>query len=151
MNVIIRSAFKDEVDILDKMFAKLLDMDRSHDANLKSGLTMQGFFSKRIDDENSIFLVAVADSKIVGYLYGYIQDDNKVKQELESYIESIYIEEEYRTQGIGTMLIEHFELEVKERDVKYIFIDNKVNNIVARNLYSHLNYDLFIESRRKKL
>ncbi len=149
--MIIRKAELEDVEQLDMMFAKLLEIDKIYDDNLKSGLTMQGFFSKRIMDEDVIAFVAFDNDNIIGYVFGYIQKDNKVKVELEAYIESIYIEESKRKTGIGTKLIEQFELEAQNRGVKYIFIDNKVNNLVAHNLYSKLGYNLFIESRRKEI
>ena len=149
--MIIRKAELEDVEQLDMMFAKLLEIDKIYDDNLKSGLTMQGFFSKRIMDEDVIAFVAFDYDNIIGYVFGYIQKDNKVKVELEAYIESIYIEESKRKTGIGTKLIEQFELEAQNRGVKYIFIDNKVNNLVAHNLYSKLGYNLFIESRRKEI
>lgn len=149
--MIIRKAELEDVEQLDMMFAKLLEIDKIYDDNLKSGLTMQGFFSKRIMDEDVISFVAFDNDNIIGYVFGYIQKDNKVKVELEAYIESIYIEESKRKTGIGTKLIEQFELEAQNRGVKYIFIDNKVNNLVAHNLYSKLGYNLFIESRRKEI
>ena len=149
--MIIRKAELEDVEQLDMMFAKLLEIDKIYDDNLKSGLTMQGFFSKRIMDEDVIAFVAFDNDNIIGYVFGYIQKDNKVKVELEAYIESIYIEESKRKTGIGTKLIEQFELEAQNRGVKYIFIDNKVNNLVAHNLYSNLGYNLFIESRRKEI
>ena len=149
--MIIRKAELEDVEQLDMMFAKLLEIDKIYDDNLKSGLTMHGFFSKRIMDEDVIAFVAFDNDNIIGYVFGYIQKDNKVKVELEAYIESIYIEESKRKTGIGTKLIEQFELEAQNRGVKYIFIDNKVNNLVAHNLYSNLGYNLFIESRRKEI
>lgn len=148
---IIEKASDNECSILDNLFAMLLISDKEYDCNIKDGLTMNGFFSKRIKDEDSIILVAKIDNNIVGYIYGYIRSDNKIKKELESYIESLFIIEEYRNKGIGTTLINKFIDECKSKNVKYIFIENKEKNESAKFLYNRLGFQIFIETRRKEI
>lgn len=147
----IRTIREDEDTLLDILFAKLLQSERLYDTNIKDNLTINGFFKKRTNDKDAILLVADVDNKIVGYIYGYVHSDNKIKIELESYIESLFVEEEYRNQGIGQELLNRFIEESKDRGVKYIFIENKVGNETAQFLYKKLNFNIFIENRRKEI
>lgn len=147
----IRTIKEDEDTLLDNLFAKLLQSEKLYDSNIKDNLTINGFFKKRINDKDTIILVVDVDNKIVGYIYGYVHSDNKIKIELESYIESLFVEEEYRKQGIGQELLNRFIEESKNRGVKYIFIENKVGNETAQFLYKKLNFNIFIENRRKEI
>lgn len=147
----IRVANENDCEVLNFLFARLLENDRLYDSNIKEELTMKGFFNKRILELDSIILVAIIDDLVVGYIYGYIRRDNKIKIELEAYIESLYVVKEYRNNGIGTELISKLIENVKKQGVKYLFIENKVTNESAKRIYSKLNFDLFIENRRKEI
>lgn len=147
----IREAFDNDNLILDNLFAKLIETDREYDSNVKVDLTMKGFFKNRISDIDSIVLVAYIDEQVIGYIYGYVRSDNKIKIELEAYIESLFVIEEYRNQGVATSLINKFIEESKKRNVNYLFIENKVNNESAKKLYSKLHFSNFIECRRKEI
>lgn len=147
----IRKATYKDSDVLDSLFAKLIENEQIYDDNIKDNLTMKGFFSKRINEEENIILVVEDNDNIVGYIYGYIRADNKIKKELEAYIESLFIIKEYRNQGLATNLINKFIEEAKKLNTKYIFIENKKDNIVAKKLYDKLNFNNFIEHRRKEI
>lgn len=147
----IRKATYKDSDVLDSLFAKLIENEQIYDDNIKDNLTMKGFFSKRINEEENIILVVEDNDNIVGYIYGYIRADNKIKKELEAYIESLFIINEYRNQGLATNLINKFIEEAKKLNTKYIFIENKKDNIVAKKLYDKLNFNNFIEHRRKEI
>ena len=132
--MIIRKAMKEDANILNSLFAKLIENERKYyDENIKENLTMNGFFEKRIDEGNEIIFVAEEKSKILGYIYGYINVDNKIKKELEANIDSLFVIEEQRNKKIGTNLINKFIEEVKNKNCKYILIDNKyLNNWLLR-------------------
>lgn len=147
----IRKATYKDSDVLDSLFAKLIENEQIYDDNIKDNLTMKCFFSKRINEEENIILVVEDNDNIVGYIYGYIRADNKIKKELEAYIESLFIIKEYRNQGLATNLINKFIEEAKKLNTKYIFIENKKDNIVAKKLYDKLNFNNFIEHRRKEI
>lgn len=150
--MIIRKAKSEDSNALDSLFAKLLENDRlNYDENIKQDLTMSGFFEKRIDRENEIILLAEKSKEIIAYIYGYINADNNIKVKLEANIDSLFVKEEYRNKKIGTSLINKFIEEVKNRNCKYIFIDNKYLNKKAARLYNNLGFNVFIESRRKEI
>lgn len=137
---------------LDFLFSKLLSDDKkNYDCNIKDNLTMSGFFFKRINLDDTILFVARYNNNIIGYIYGYVRSDNAIKMELESYIDSLYVEEEYRCQKVGTTLLNLFIEESEKRNVKYIFIDNKYANVHAKAVYEKLGFNQFIEGRRKEL
>ena len=64
---------------LDFLFSKLLKDDKTnYDSNIKDGLTMNGFFSKRINLEDTILFVARCDNEIIGYIYGYVRSETEL-------------------------------------------------------------------------
>lgn len=76
----IRKATYKDSDVLDSLFAKLIENEQIYDDNIQDNLTMKGFFSKRINEEGNIILVVEDNDNIVGYIYGYIRADNKIKK-----------------------------------------------------------------------
>ena len=93
----------------------------------------------------------MGSNEIIGYIYGYVRSDNCIKIELESYIDSLFVEENYRYQKVGTTLLNLFVEESRRRNVKYILIDNKQANKHAKEVYEKLGFNIFIESRRKEI
>ena len=55
-------------------------------------------------------------------------------------ITELYVEEEYRRQGIGRKLLRTIETELSERGVKHLHILTGEENIVAQTLYSSYGY-----------
>jgi len=147
----IRIAELNDANELDSLLAKLLLYEKeNYSANIKTGITMNGFFIKRINKDN-VILVYEIDKKIVGFIYGYIDSTNKVKTDVESYIEYLYVDTEYRDRGIGTNLINEFIKLVKEKGTKYIKIENMIANKKTQKLYNNLGFDIYIEERRKSI
>ena len=150
--LIIREATISDCEILNDLFEKLLKYEQNlFDENIKQDLQITSFFNKKFNNVDSIILVATIDNTIVGYIYGSIDGDNKIKKEKEAIINSIYVEEQYRNKKIGTSLINQFINEIVKLKVKYILIDNFINNETARYLYSKLGFSLFKENRRKEI
>ena len=147
--LIIRKANDNDCAILNKLFQNLLIYERTYfDKNIKNDLNINSFFEKRVNDNNCVIFVATIDNSVIGYISGYIDHDNKIKVEIETTIESIYIEDNYRNKGIGTKLINEFIKCIKEMGVKYILIDNFILNESARYLYNKLGFIVLKESRR---
>lgn len=149
-NLIIRKANIGDCDILNKLFESLLIYERNlFDENIKSNINITSYFNKKINDDNYIILVASIDKVIIGYICGYIDSDNKIKEEIEVNIESLYVEDKYRNNGVGTHLINEFINIAKSLDIRYVLIDNFINNKSAKNLYDKLGFKVLKENRRK--
>lgn len=152
MNLIIREARIDDIDILNYLFQKLLEYEReNYDDNIRNDLNIDSYFNKKINDKDNIILVATLDEKIVGYIYAIIDSDNKIIKEVEAKIDSLYVSYEYRNKSIGTKLIEEMINYLRKNEVKYIFIENLVGNKRAKYLYDKLGFKMFREDRRKEL
>ena len=152
MSINIRKAKCDDLNSLNSLFQKLLEYEReNYDENIKENLNIDSYFNKKIKDVDNVILVAEVNKKIIGYIYGFIDSTNRIKLEPEAFISSIYIEEEYRSKGIGTKLIKTFINQIKKQNIKYVFIENFVENEVAKRLYSKLGFNIFKENRKLEL
>jgi len=150
--IVIRKADISECNILNKMFESLLVYERTHfDKNIKNDLNINSFFDKKINDENYIIFVCLVKEEIVGYISGYIDSDNKIKKEIEVNVESLYICEEHRNKGIGSRLINEFISVCKKLNIRYISIDNFIENDCAKYLYEKLGFKVLKENRRKEI
>ena len=148
----IRKARIEDIDVLNKLFQKLLEYEReNYDDNIKEDLNINSYFNNKINKEDDIILVAEENNEIIGYIYSNVDSDNKIKKELEANISSLYIIDEYRNKKIGTMLIDKTINLLKEKNVKYVYIENLKDNECAKYLYQKLGFKVFRENRRKEL
>lgn len=152
MDIEIRNAIYEDKGILNEMLEKLIKYEKeNYKINVKEDFRITSFFDKKLKEDNSIVLVACYNNYIIGYIYAYIDYEDKLNNYLEAFVNSLYIEEEYRNKKIGTKLINELIEILKEKDVKFVSIDNMVNNIEARSLYEKLGFKIFKENRRKEI
>ena len=101
----------------------------------------RGWLRSRAKDERSVFLVAEREGKVVGFLIATVEREIPIYR-LEEYgfIHDLWVEPEYRNEGIArqlTMLaIERF----REIGVKQIRLDTARENEIARNLFSSCGF-----------
>lgn len=82
------------------------------------------FFSEKdflnaLKDKDAIYLVAVLDGKVVGYIMGYV---NPTKND-EAMVQSTMVHSGYGNRGIGSMLVKGFAGRAFDRGVKRVFAE----------------------------
>ena len=75
----------------------------------------------------------IEDDKAIGYVKYLVMYD---KME----IENIFVEEEYRSNGIGTKLMSYLISKAIEKQVVNITLEVRISNEVARNLYKKFGF-----------
>ncbi len=123
-----RIATKKDADNLDKLLTKLIDDERQYDPSLET-IIVSDFYINYINDDTRYLYLCEEENKIVGYTY-LIKNEDNVK------IDALYVEEEYRNQGIATNLINEAVHYAKLNNKKYITINVLENNLKAKSLYS---------------
>ena len=83
-----------------------------------------------------LFLVAVCEGRIAGYIMGSITDSG------EGHIMSIAVHPQYRGGGVGTALLEAIEEVYRSLGVKRVFLEVSTTNREAMGLYKKFNYRL---------
>ena len=82
---------------------------------------------------DSIFLVALVDRKVVGFIQAY-HNGNK------GYVEALAVDPRYRNMGIGSALLSEVERRLKRRGVKMVRLNVKYNNLKALAFYLRRGY-----------
>ena len=85
--------------------------------------------------KNQIIFMAEAEGKIAGYLAGTICKEVSYITETFAELDNMYINEEYRRFGIGTLLINEFKKYCKENNVQNIKVTASAKNNKAINFY----------------
>ena len=156
--MIIRKAKKRDIDeiikIADQLRKAEAPLDKTKNIKLNSYLTDE--YKKKeleyIASRKKIFLVAVIDEKIVGYVNGYVFENSDIYYKKPvAYLDCLCVDKSVRKQGIGESLIDEFTKMVKERGAKYIKLNAFENNIPAVSLYKKLGYEEYSVYYMKKI
>lgn len=151
----IRKVKKEDFDAILDIQLQLEDAEAVFDDNLKKHCyaTEEGMkiLKKRISKRKNIFFVAVEDNKVVGFIDGYISDDEWWYIEKCAYISHLCIDKDYRKRGFATSLMTKFEETAKSKGAKFIKLLAFPENKPAISLYSKSNYKCYSSYYSKKL
>jgi ribosomal protein S18 acetylase RimI-like enzyme len=100
------------------------------------GEMYRSWLRQRATDPRSVFLVADAGTRLAGFLVGTVEDEIPIyRVEQIGFIHDLWVEEDYRHEGIGrqlvTMAIERF----RDIGVQQIRCDTAWANEIARELF----------------
>lgn len=134
---------------------KMLELTTKYHMQIQQPIQMHRYSSKLIRNflfsisakhrnNSAILLVAQLNSKVIGFVYGNFKKFNKLEESClykTGMIDEIFVDEKYRRQGIGSMLIKKIEKYFAKHKCKLICL-TKVhsNNLFAKRLYEKLGY-----------
>lgn len=93
----------------------------------------KGYFDYDLRRPNTYCLVAEANNKVVGYLVAW-----EVAEEL--HLANISVDKNYQKKGIGTKLMNEIITIARLRDIKKIYLETRVSNIVAQKFYQKFGF-----------
>lgn len=134
MDIKIVSATKDDVSKANEFLTRLIQDEKKYDSNINENCVIKSFYEKGIDNNNKCILFAKNDEEILGYLYGFVEDDGAIINKVSKLV-AIFVDEEYRGQKIANKLIEEFKKWSINKGAKYVEVNTFNSNIVAINLY----------------
>ena len=148
----IRKATMDDKDTLNRLVSEFVKYEADNfDENNRNDFILTSYVDRRIDNENFMVYVAEEDNKIVGFTIAEYLRGNIVKKTVEVKVAILFVDKNYRCKGIGTSLVNQIVNDCKKNGVKYLRMDNFVNNKEANDLYEKLGFDILVVERRKKL
>jgi GNAT superfamily N-acetyltransferase len=100
---------------VDADIAACLDVETS-EGNL---FFLDGDFRRALVDRNTIFLVAELQSKVIGFVFGFVVPTKRS----EAIIHATVVHRSHRNLGAGTALVNGFALEAFNRRVRVIFAE----------------------------
>ena len=89
--------------------------------------------SESLENENSVFLVAVEDGKIVGYVGMEVIVD-------EGYIFNVAVSADYRRRGVGYALVRELVTYGMKNSLCFITLEVRQSNAAAISLYSKFGF-----------
>lgn len=110
--------------------------------NIERGCFTVEAFSKRhiaylLENPNTVSLVARVNNEIAGFIIGLIQ---RRERTITGRIYTIDVAAKHRRRGVGLRLLDELERIFEKRGVKVCYLEARVDNVAARELYRKHGY-----------
>lgn len=152
MKFTISKAMLNEIPEINKMLTDLIQDERkNYDSNINENYKVQDFYEKLIDNENKIILIARDNDIILGYVYGFIQDNGNLFNNKIAQLDALFVKEQYRGNGIARSLMKDFINWAEEKGAAYIELSVCKGNTNAINLYENEGFSINKICLRKEL
>lgn len=143
LNFNISKAMLNEIPEINKMLTDLIQDERkNYDSNINENYRVQEFYEKLIDSDNKIILVARDNDTILGYVYGFIQDNGNLFNNTIAQLDALFVKEQYRGNGIARSLMNEFINWAEEKGAAYIELSVCKDNTNAINLYENEGFSI---------
>lgn len=149
-NEIIKVCTTEDANMLNKLLTDLINDERKYDDNINENFIVSSFYENIYTDKNKCLLAVKNNNNIIGYLYGYVCENN-VDKEKTAIIDALYVENLYRNKGLGKTLINNFKIWAYENNVKIIELKVCNNNTSAIKLYKSEGFTEFKTIMRVKI
>ncbi len=147
----VRRASKDDLTILNEMINKLYKYETSFNSNSNFDFKFDNYFNEyKIDSDTDIILVYECDGLITGYIHASKKFD-KQAFDVEYIVRTIFVDEQYRNNGIGSKLMNNVISILKNRGIKYLDVECYSDNIKSLKFYEKYGFKSLIEIKRKEL
>ena len=100
----------------------------------------QAYFAHFIEKVQNICLLAIVDDDPVGYLAGYVRDASDLRLVKTAELESMFIHNAYRNQGVGKALVHSFSQWARENGAVSITVTAYSANEPAVKFYKSLGF-----------
>src|SRR5579885_3467101 len=129
----IRKANNNDIESIILLWVKLMEMHEGMNDlfTLAEGSTdhfrqdLKGW----LENEKAFVFVAETDNKIAGYTIGWVHTMPWVfKSRVMAYVNDIWVEEEYRSKGVGGMLMDEVRKYCKEKNIDTIDLSVAIGN-----------------------
>lgn len=150
MEILVRKARKEDFESLVNLRLELLKYENSlnsenkfNESRIEKSRELISTYLKR---KNSVFFVAedVESNHLIAYIHG-TKDENP--DELEGYIQGLFVEYNYRNQGVGKLLIDALK---KWFDGKKHGLTTDKNNKLSLSFYKKHGYEIVEKEKQGK-
>ncbi|MGA9380958.1 MAG: GNAT family N-acetyltransferase [Phormidium sp.] len=146
--MLIRPAKQSDISAILPMVGKICALHETWDAAKYGFLPnpaqrYEGWLSKLVNGDRSIFLVAEDQSKalLAGFLVATIEREIPIYRLKEfAFIHDLWVEPEYRRSGVARQLVMQTIALFQKMGVEQIRLDTAANNDAARKLFSECGF-----------
>ena len=132
----IRKAKYKDAKRLNFLLTLLIRDERQYNPEINEDFVVTNMYENYIDDDKRIILVAEEDDKIIGYLYGFMVENDEVETGKIANLDALYVEEDYRKHGVAEKLIDQFKVWVLNNKINKIDVNVCSANYKAKSLYT---------------
>ena len=100
----------------------------------------EAYFSDLVANDNNIGLLATIEGKVVGYLVGRLIAASSYRPIKQAELESMFVQDEYRGQKIGTNLTDRFLEWAREKNARQVTVSAYEANDKAIEFYEKLGF-----------
>lgn len=150
---IVQAKTEEDCKICGEFMSKLINYEAKLDATINSNVTINGLFENNLNNKDFYFAYAIENNKPIGFVFGYLQvGKGKVRSTNILNLEALFVEENYRKNGVGKQLLKSFESWGKTKFGKDFVVEITYlnSNEKAKNFYESLGYRPVKTILRKK-
>lgn len=138
---IVQAKTKEDCEICDKFLSKLINYESSLDNIINEKVNVSGPAENNIKQDD-VFVAYAKAGNPLGYVFGYRQfAKGKIYNKNILILEALYVDEEFRKQGVGKLLLNAFENWAKNKYQDYVIeITYISSNENAKRFYEKMGY-----------
>lgn len=147
MKTIIRKATINDLAVITELNQALFDYERKY--NDEYNLTYshsekaKSYFTRRIEDADALVLVAEQNTTVVGYILVFISTHAIRKPNPIAEIETFFIHENFRDQGLGKRLMQEVKTLLTKRGVTRLRVSAMIDNTDGIRFYKNAGFSEF--------
>ena len=104
--------------------------------------TIEQFRDRILVDNNNFILGCFEDKELIGIVA--FHQESRIKLRHKAYISSMYVQQEYRGKGIGSLLLNELIERAKAiNEVEILLLDIVKINFLAKQLYLSLGFQIY--------
>ncbi len=152
MEIKIRPAKEEEIEILLEFEKGIIETERPFDITLKDGEIHYYDLLELIRSPESEVVVAEVDGQLVGSGYAQVRKaDLFLKHEYFAYLGFMYVKPAFRGKGINQSLLQALIDWAKEKGISEIRLDVYDENILAKNAYLKAGFRPLLLTMRRRI
>ena len=105
---IIRKARMEDANTLDAMLTELIGYETRYDSNLDASYRVQDNYARLVEEPGRALLVAEAEGRIVGFLYGFLYQIPGMHVKPMALLDALFVSEPYRGRALPPLCFLHF-------------------------------------------
>lgn len=126
--------------VANELLTKLIKDEKKYDDNINEYCVVKSLYEKFYNEQSVCLLIAKQENTVVGYVYGYVQDNGDTKKYVVCVLDALYVLEEHRKKGIGSQLVFEFKKWAKLKNAKYMELKVCDQNKNALKLYNFFGF-----------
>jgi len=148
----IRKAELADLPILLELEQQLIETERQFDRNMKEKNASYYNIEELMIQNESVILVAESNLQIVGSGYAKIKKSEfHLKEDFHSYLGFMYVDPNFRRQGINSLIIEGLIDWSKKKHIKVVRLEVLEGNESAIKAYQNLGFENYLREMRLNL